>query len=381
MRTAGCPGVRLRISFEEAERVHARLTVTDPADEEGADAPVSLFVGNLPVAATEAELLGVFTPFGATTARVVMHRGSQRATPRSRGFGYVNFTGCASANAALEATHELHGQSLALQRAKAYDDAWVRPVRIRRRVREFSPGVVWIEKFFDDDEQIALADLALALGHDGDAPGFYTPSYAADGESGASAHELKIQMFTLGRHWNCRRGCYEPTRSDFDNREVAPVPDLFRDAVRRVLDAVAERVGPSAFPALRPDVCIVNYYHGPQNSLGLHQDKHESAESIGAGKPVVSFSFGDTAVFEYVEADVLQLAEAAGRAGSLAQIAELPRQRVRLNHGDVLVFGGPSRSIYHAVGHVMPHTNRVKPCWNSRGMKRGRLNLTFRESV
>ena len=36
-----------------------------------------------------------------------------------------------------------------------------------------------------------------------------------------------------------------------------------------------------------------------QGRLGMHQDKDESHESLRAGIPVVSFSFGDTAEFLY----------------------------------------------------------------------------------
>jgi alkylated DNA repair dioxygenase AlkB len=53
----------------------------------------------------------------------------------------------------------------------------------------------------------------------------------------------------------------------------------------------------------------------------------------------------------------------------------LPAQ-VRLNSGDVLVFGGPARLMLHAVTKIHPRTA-------PRGLKMpqaGRLNLTFRQS-
>ena len=63
---------------------------------------------------------------------------------------------------------------------------------------------------------------------------------------------------------------------------------------------------------------------------------------------------------------------------SASELESLPRKSVKLSSGDVLVFGGPSRMIYHGVRRILPHSCKVKP-WNSYGVKRGRLNLTLRE--
>ena len=89
--------------------------------------------------------------------------------------------------------------------------------------------------------------------------------------------------------------------------------------------------------------------------MGLHQDKDESAESIAAGCPVVSFSIGDT------------------RASCSAVYAGRIRWRnSTLASGDVFVFGGESRLRYHGVTRILPGT--APP-----GLPfEGRLNLTFR---
>ena len=47
---------------------------------------------------------------------------------------------------------------------------------------------------------------------------------------------------------------------------------------------------------------------------------------------------------------------------------------VLLESGDVLIFGGPSRTLVHALARVYPQT---EPCWLH--MRPGRLNFTFRE--
>jgi alkylated DNA repair dioxygenase AlkB len=89
--------------------------------------------------------------------------------------------------------------------------------------------------------------------------------------------------------------------------------------------------------------------------MGLHQDKDESRESIGAGAPVVSLSIGDTARFLF---------------GGLKR--KDPLETILLESGDVFVFGGESRLRYHGVTRILPGTAP-----RHLGFE-GRLNLTFR---
>jgi DNA oxidative demethylase len=80
-----------------------------------------------------------------------------------------------------------------------------------------------------------------------------------------------------------------------------------------------------------PDACLVNRY-APGSRLTLHQDRNERTME----HPIVSVSIGLPAVF---------LWGGGSRTGR-------PR-RVPLLHGDVLVWGGPSRLNYHGVD-VLP---------------------------
>jgi alkylated DNA repair protein (DNA oxidative demethylase) len=48
-----------------------------------------------------------------------------------------------------------------------------------------------------------------------------------------------------------------------------------------------------------------------------------------------------------------------------------PTQGVRLQSGDVLVFGGPARLAFHGVTKVLPGTSTLLP-------QGGRINLTMR---
>ena len=114
-----------------------------------------------------------------------------------------------------------------------------------------------------------------------------------------------------------------------------------------------------------PDIVIINRY-GRHGSLGLHQDKDESAASLAAGTPIVSISLGDSCVF-VVGPPTVQV------GGTPPPPSEC--QYVRLHSGDAIVFGGPSRLIWHGVKSVFsgsaPGFLRLpeKPC---------RLNLTMR---
>ncbi|MCO5571182.1 hypothetical protein L7F22_024916 [Adiantum nelumboides] len=113
-------------------------------------------------------------------------------------------------------------------------------------------------------------------------------------------------------------------------------------------------------PEMHPNICLVNFYER-SGKLGLHQDRDESLESCQQGIPVVSFSIGDSAKFVYgLERDV-DLADT-----------------VILESGDVLIFGGPSRMIYHGILSILSQT---APSWLSErtNLRPGRLNLTFRQ--
>jgi DNA alkylation damage repair protein AlkB len=169
------------------------------------------------------------------------------------------------------------------------------------------------------------------------------PAYVPIVRGGGKMH---VRMLCLGRHWNGRSYRYEPTRSDYDQLEVPPLPEAFRDLARDT----ARFVGMT----LDADLCILNYYDD-EGRMGLHQDKDESAQSLAAGVPVVSVSLGDTARFLF---------------GGLRR--RDPVETWLLESGDAFVFGGPSRLRYHGVSRIVPGT---APAALDLA---GRFNLTFR---
>ena len=100
-----------------------------------------------------------------------------------------------------------------------------------------------------------------------------------------------------------------------------------------------------------PDACLVNEYL-PGAKLSLHQDKNEKDMRA----PIVSLSLGLPAVFLF---------------GSPSR-KDKP-QRYRLVHGDVVVWGGPSRMAYHGVLPLADGAHAL--------LGRKRINLTFRRAM
>ncbi len=98
-----------------------------------------------------------------------------------------------------------------------------------------------------------------------------------------------------------------------------------------------------------PEACLVNFYE-PDAKMGLHQDRDETEFAA----PVVSVSLGDQCLF---------------RVGGVSRSD--PTRSFRLSSGDVFVFGGESRLIFHGVDRIYPGTSTLLK-------NGGRINLTLR---
>ena len=107
----------------------------------------------------------------------------------------------------------------------------------------------------------------------------------------------------------------------------------------------------AGFAAFRPDVCLINRYE-PGARMSLHQDRDERDFSA----PIVSVSLGLGATFLF---------------GGLRR-SDRPH-RLPLAHGDVLVWGGPTRLNFHGIAPV------ADGCHPTVG--RMRLNLTMRKAL
>ena len=79
---------------------------------------MKLFVGNLPYAATEADVTDFFTQAGVTVDSVNVMR--DRFTGEARGFGFVEIHDDAAANRAIEACNgrDLMGRALVVNEAR-----------------------------------------------------------------------------------------------------------------------------------------------------------------------------------------------------------------------------------------------------------------------
>ena len=122
------------------------------------------------------------------------------------------------------------------------------------------------------------------------------------------------------------------------------MPECLMDLARRA----AVHAG---YPYFEPDACLINHYE-PGAKLSLHQDKDEQDLSA----PIVSLSLGLPAVFLF----------------GTPRRTDRP-QRWRLVHGDVVVWGGPSRLAFHGVNALADGEHAM--------LGRRRLNLTFRRVV
>jgi len=145
--------------------------------------------------------------------------------------------------------------------------------------------------------------------------------------------------------WVTDRSGYRYERKDPQSgRPWPPMPPLFLDLAA----AAAARAGYAGFI---PDSCLINRY-APGAKLSLHQDRDERAYD----QPIVSVSLGLPATFLF---------------GGLRRSD--PPRRVPLRHGDVVVWGGPSRLFHHG---VLPLKDGEHP-----RLGRQRLNLTFRKAL
>src|SRR5580765_3802807 len=90
------------------------------------------------------------------------------------------------------------------------------------------PGAFYFPRYLDLRRQRALVDECRAL-LDG-----ATPAYVPVVRGGGKMH---VRMLCLGRHWNGTTYRYEPTRSDFDQRQVPPLPEFLGDLARELAAA------------------------------------------------------------------------------------------------------------------------------------------------
>ena len=159
-------------------------------------------------------------------------------------------------------------------------------------------------------------------------------------------YRMSVAMTNCGRAgWITDRRGYRYDAVDPTTGQPWPaMPAPFHDLAVRA--AVA-----GGFPGFAPDACLINRYE-PGARLSLHQDRNEQDYSA----PIVSVSLGLPATFLF----------------GGARRTDRPR-RIRLESGDIVVWGGPVRLAFHGVDTLPdgedPLTGRC------------RINLTFRKAL
>lgn len=156
---------------------------------------------------------------------------------------------------------------------------------------------------------------------------------------------MSVAMTNCGAFgWVTDRKGYRYSAIDPETEKPWPsMPEAFRDLAER---ASAE----AGYSDFSPDACLINRYE-PGAKMSLHQDKDEKDFT----NPIVSVSLGLPATFQF---------------GGLQRSD--PVRKLVLHHGDMVVWGGPSRLFYHG---ILPLKDGEHP-----QLGRNRFNLTFRKA-
>jgi DNA oxidative demethylase len=178
-------------------------------------------------------------------------------------------------------------------------------------VTEIAPGARWLHGFAAAE----AAQLVAAIAAVAEAAPFRhmtTPG----------GRRMSVAMTNCGMAgWVADRRGYRYAATDPESGNAwPPLPPAFV-----TLAAAAAAAG--GFPGFMPDACLINRYE-PGARLSLHQDRNER----DLDRPIVSVSLGLPATFLF---------------GGAAR-ADRPR-RLRLESGDVVVWGGQSRLFFHGV--------------------------------
>jgi DNA oxidative demethylase len=158
-------------------------------------------------------------------------------------------------------------------------------------------------------------------------------------------YQMSVAMTNCGTvGWVTDRSGYRYDGVDPESGKAWPkMPTPFRELARGAAEA-------GGFENFAPDACLINRYE-PGAKMSLHQDRDE--QDFGA--PIVSVSLGLPAIFMF-----------GGNKRS-----DKPK-RFRLEHGDVVVWGGPSRLFFHGVAPLADGEHTA--------LGRQRINLTFRKA-
>jgi alkylated DNA repair protein (DNA oxidative demethylase) len=151
---------------------------------------------------------------------------------------------------------------------------------------------------------------------------------------------------------NCGRAGWVTDRKGYRYERIDPITGNPWPQMPEVFRRLAERAAlAGGYSGFEPDACLMNLYE-PGTRLSLHRDENERDLSA----PIVSVSLGLPAIFLF--------------GGNHRNDRS---RRVPLESGDVVVWGGSDRLVYHGVS---PLAEGYDPLTGSR-----RINLTFRKAL
>jgi DNA oxidative demethylase len=213
-------------------------------------------------------------------------------------------------------------------------DLFANLLDIRPSRETIAEGAVWLRGFAKPGEDELIAALREITAQ---APFRHM--------STPGGHQMSVAMTNCGAAgWVTDRTGYRYDSVDPESGKTwPPMPSSFLALARQ---AALE----AGFDNFSSDACLVNRYQ-PGARMSLHQDRDEG----DFGAPIVSVSLGLPAIFLF---------------GGLKRGDKT--QRYRLEHGDVVVWGGPARLAFHGVAPLADGEHAV--------MGRQRVNLTFRKA-
>jgi DNA oxidative demethylase len=200
-----------------------------------------------------------------------------------------------------------------------------------RRFVQIQSGVALWPGYLNAAAQKQLVAEVFRLAND--AP-FYRPRMPRSGKA-FSVEETNFG--TLGWYSDISGYRYEK-KHPATLRPWPPLPEIVQGLWRQLTGYGAA-----------PECCLVNLYRNGAR-MGLHQDRDEAALDA----PVLSVSLGDDALF--------RIGGTTRRAASSS---------ILLQSGDVVVFGGVARLVFHGIDRIVEDSSTVIPGG-------GRLNLTVR---
>jgi alkylated DNA repair dioxygenase AlkB len=202
--------------------------------------------------------------------------------------------------------------------------------KISSQASVIAPGLVFFKGCFNQDQQIWMAKYAMGAAAEGGRHSFKTK--APNGEM--------VFNNDVGRG------------RVYDAITTFPEPNTIRDLCNHLVSLA--RGSDGHMPMMSPTHLLLLYY----SSGGMYWHRDSDPNDGDNDHPIVSVSLGKSVDFGI---------KLIGKA----------EQRIRLDSGDVLIWGGPNRMLLHCVDDVIPGSC---PPFLTDIIGDARLNFTFRDA-